>query len=69
MPELTLETLAARIAALEQKFASLSGVPATRDWRSVVGMFEGSEFSKSVDAEVEARGEAQRRAAQEGTEE
>ena len=55
MPELTLESLAARVAELERKLAaSPSIMPASRDWRSVVGMFEGSESMVRVDIEVAA---------------
>ena len=55
MPELTLESLAARVAELERKLANTpSVIPATRDWRSVVGMFEGSETMQQVDAEIAA---------------
>ena len=59
MSELTLETLAARVAELEREITSMkakapSVVPASRDWRSVVGMFEESDFMRQVDAEVEA---------------
>ena len=59
MMELTLESLAARVAELEREVTSMktkvpSIVPASRDWRSVVGMFEESEFMRQVDVEVEA---------------
>ncbi len=59
MAELTLETLAARVAELEREVTSLKSkapavVPASRDWRSVVGMFEESDFMRQVDVEVEA---------------
>ena len=54
MPELTPEALAARIAAQTGKPHAAPGViPATVDWRSVVGMFEDSETMRLVDAEVE----------------
>jgi hypothetical protein len=44
MPEpLTLESLAKRVEELERKLASQKP---TKDWRSVVGMFDGSEFMK-----------------------
>ena len=57
MSELTLETLAARVADLEREVSSLKSnsaavIPASRDWRSVVGMFEDSDFMCQVDAEV-----------------
>jgi hypothetical protein len=57
MAELTLEILAARVAELEREVTSLKRnlpavVPPSRDWRSVVGMFEDSDFMRQVDAEV-----------------
>ena len=57
MSELTLETLASRVAELEREVTSLKSkspavIPASRDWRSVVGMFEDSDFMRQVDAEV-----------------
>ena len=55
MPELTLEALAARVAAVERRLDTLSGVvPPSRDWRSVVGLFDGSEFMPRVDAEIQS---------------
>ena len=67
MPELTLETLAARVAELERELAALkakppSVIPATRNWQSVVGMFEDSEFMRQVDAEVAALRQAEQNA-------
>jgi hypothetical protein len=63
MPEITLESLAARLDVLEKRLDSLSGViPPTRDWRSVVGMFDGSEFMPLVDQEIQnlrARGDSE----------
>ena len=64
MPELTLEALAKRIEALEQKLAERDAPK--KDWRRVAGMFEGSEFMKQVDEEVAAMREAERQAAREG---
>lgn len=55
MSDVTLESLAVRVAEIERQLAALNGVNSpTRDWRSVVGMFRGSEFQKQVDAEIEA---------------
>ena len=34
--------------------AESSVIPPTRDWRSVVGLFDGSEFMPQVDAEIQA---------------
>ncbi|OWK36968.1 hypothetical protein [Fimbriiglobus ruber] len=71
MPELTLEALAARVAELERKLSTTTNgvVPPTRDWRSVVGMFDDSEFMAQVIAEGQAIREAQRKAAREGRDE
>ncbi|MBX9626913.1 MAG: hypothetical protein K2X82_24140 [Gemmataceae bacterium] len=70
MTELTLEAVAERLAALERQVAALTAsadvIPATRDWRSVVGMFDGSEFMRQVDAEIEAMRAAEQRALDEG---
>jgi hypothetical protein len=68
MAELTLESLAARIAALEQKLSALAAQPVTKpDWRSVVGISEENEFTRSMEAEIEANSEAERRAAREAS--
>ncbi len=70
MAELTLESLAARIAELERKQAAQSAqlariTPPSRDWRKVVGISEDNEFTRDMLAEIEANSEAERRAAQE----
>ncbi len=63
MSELTLESLAARVAELERQRRAGAGIlRATRDWTSVVGMFENSEFSRLVDAEVQAMRDAEQAA-------
>lgn len=63
MPELTLESLAARVAALERAAAGTPAIlPPSRDLSTVVGMFEGNEVSKQIDAEVEALRAAERQA-------
>jgi hypothetical protein len=68
MPNLTLESLAARVATLEEKIAALRSVVApTRDWQSVVGISEETEFSRSMLAEMEVNREADRKAALAGT--
>jgi hypothetical protein len=71
MTELTLESLAARLEAVEKQLASLTAsvVPAVRDWRSVVGISEENEFTRAMYAEIEALREADRKAAREGAEE
>jgi hypothetical protein len=64
MTEVTLESLAKRIEVLERKLAERE--PPKKDWRRSVGMFDGNEFMKQVDAEGEAIREADRKAAREG---
>ncbi len=65
MPEVTLESLAARVAALEARVDAMSGsvIPARRPWQSVVGISEETEFSRRMTAEMEAAREADRQAA------
>jgi hypothetical protein len=64
MPELTLEALAARLAVVEQKLSSLTAiVPPTRDWRSVIGISEETDFSRLMQAEMQTLREEQRQAA------
>lgn len=63
-PELTLESLATRVATLERKVALRDGiVPASRDWREVIGVCELNEVTRNVMAEMEAAREAEREAA------
>jgi hypothetical protein len=71
MPEITLESLAARLAAVERELAALKGgfTPAVRDWESVVGTFEDTESFRQMQAEMKAFKDAQRRAAENGDEE
>jgi hypothetical protein len=66
MTELTLEDVAKRLTDLECKVATLSGNPASKDWRRTIGLFEGSEFMARVDAEILAAREAEREAARAG---
>lgn len=69
MPEITLENLAARLATVERQLARLTSVvPPVRDWRSIVGISEDTDFARAMQAEMEAQREAQRKAALEGTE-
>jgi hypothetical protein len=65
MPELTLENLAARVEMLEKEVAEQRELQAGRkkDWRRTVGMFAGSDFIKTLDAEVAIMREAEREAA------
>jgi hypothetical protein len=64
MAELTLESLAQRIEALEKKLAEKE--TARKDWRSVVGIFDGDEGAKRMIEETLAIREAERQAAREG---
>jgi hypothetical protein len=69
MSKLTLEALAARLETVEKKLATLTAVvPPSRDWRSVVGISEETEFTRAMLAEIEANSEAERQAAREGLE-
>jgi len=63
MDELTLEALAKRVEVLERLLHVQPGEPPPKDWRSVAGMFSGSEFMKQVDAEGRAIREQDREAA------
>lgn len=49
--QLTLESLARRVERIEEQLKTLRGIPPTKDWRQVVGMFSASEFMKQVDEE------------------
>ncbi len=60
MNEVTLESLARRVEALERALALKPGAGALKDWRRVVGMFGDSEFMRQVDAEGQALREAER---------
>jgi hypothetical protein len=60
MSDLTLESLAQRLEVLEREFARLATVAPKKDWRKVVGLFEGSEFMRQVIAEGQAIRQADR---------
>ena len=63
MTELTLESLARRIEALEKK---LSATPLSKHWTSAVGMFDADpELMQQIIAEATSAREAERRAANE----
>jgi hypothetical protein len=64
MSELTLESLARRVAALERVLRLEPPSPSRDDWRRVVGMFAGSDFMKEVDDEGRKIREAERAQAQ-----
>ena len=63
MNELTLESLAKRVEALENALAVKPSNHAGKDWRKVVGMFHDSEFMRAVDEECLRMREAEREAA------
>jgi hypothetical protein len=50
MSELTLESLARRLAELERRLNEKERLGA-KDWRMAAGMFTGREFSRTVDEE------------------
>jgi hypothetical protein len=64
MAELTLESLAKRVEALETALASSAPQRSRKDWRRVVGMFRDSEFMRKVDEECLQMRQAEREAAQ-----
>jgi hypothetical protein len=66
MAELTLESLARRVEALEAAIAMKRSGRSPRDWRKVVGMFRDSEFMREVDEECLRMREAEREAARRG---
>jgi hypothetical protein len=51
MTELTLESLAKRVEALEIALAAKESNRPAKDWRRVVGMFHDSDFMREVDEE------------------
>ena len=61
MTELTLESLAKRVEALENALATTVPNRSPKDWRKVVGMFRDSEFMRAVDEECQRMREAARR--------
>lgn len=63
MNELTLESLAKRVEALEMALATKGPKSPAKDWRRVVGMFRDSEFMRAVDEECQRMREAEREAA------
>ena len=64
MPKITLESLAARLAAVEKTLAeNTAGEVRKKDWRRSVGMFDDDpDFLKEVIAEGQAICEADREA-------
>lgn len=63
MNELTLESLAKRVEALETVLAAREPNRSRKDWRKVVGMFHDSAFMREVDEECLRSREKEREAA------
>jgi hypothetical protein len=63
MSELTLESLAKRVEALELALATREPHHSRKDWRKVVGMFQESDFMRAVDEECQQARELEREAA------
>jgi hypothetical protein len=63
MSELTLESLAKRVEALETVLAAKVSSRPPKDWRKVVGMFHDSDFMRAVDEECLRLREMEREAA------
>jgi hypothetical protein len=65
MAQITLESLAKRVKALEQKLSRLTksrqGDEPIKDWRKAVGQFRATEFSREVDEAGRRIREADRR--------
>ena len=59
MTELTLESLAKRVEALEIALTNKGVDRPRKDWRRVVGMFGDSEFMRAVDDECQRLREAE----------
>ena len=66
MPDLTLESLARRLEEVERRLneRQRSVIAPTKDWQSVVGISEMTEFSRLMQAEMDAARDADRRAAE-----
>jgi hypothetical protein len=66
MSEPTLESLARRLDEVERRLNEKqpSVIAPTKDWRSVVGISEETDFSRLMQAEMDAMRDAERRAAE-----
>ena len=66
MSELTLESLARRLEEVERRLneKQSAAIAPTKDWRSVVGISEDNEFTRLMQAEMDALRDADRRAAE-----
>ena len=63
MAELSLESLAKRLEAIEKALAMRETGRLRKDWRRVIGMFADSDFIREVDEECLRTREAERTAA------
>jgi hypothetical protein len=66
MSELTLESLAKRVEAMEIALAARDSTRPRKDGRKVIGMFVDSEFMREVDEECLRIREVEREAARRG---
>jgi chromosome condensin MukBEF ATPase and DNA-binding subunit MukB len=66
MTGLTLENLAQRLEEVERRLNDMKApvIAPTKDWRSVVGISQRTDFSERMLAEIEALREADRLAAE-----
>ena len=66
MSELTLESLARRLEEIERRLNEKQPlvIAPTKNWRSVVGISEVTDFSRLMQAEMDALRDADRRAAE-----
>jgi hypothetical protein len=66
MSELTLESLARRLDEIERCLNEKQSavIAPTKDWRRVVGISEETDFSRLMQAEMDALRDADRRAAE-----
>ena len=63
MTNVSLESLAKRVEALETALSTQVANRPPKDWRKVIGMFRDSEFMRAVDDECQRMREAEREAA------
>ena len=70
MSEITLESLAARLSALEKQVAEQGTAKPKKDWRRAVGKFDDDpDFMREIIAEGAAIRQAERDAAKKGVSE
>ena len=66
MTELTLQSLAKRVEAIELALAARESNRVPKNWRKVIGMFGESQFMREVDEQCHRMREAEREAARAG---